>query len=125
MVVPTKRLLHIERRVRDFQIAAAPFSWRDDMSTQAAHHTATQIPIMALGWSLGIFLALTFTLCVAFGLIFSGATMYQAWLPLLPWVTWISWTSFVLGLVEAFAYGWFVALIFGPLFNYFSKRLGK
>jgi hypothetical protein len=37
-------------------------------------------------------------------------------------MTWISWSSFGLGLIEAFAYGWFVALIFGPLFNYFSAR---
>jgi len=92
------------------------------MNTQTAVRAAPQIPIVALGWSLGIFLALTFVLCVGFGLLFPGATMYQAWLPLLPWVTWISWTSFALGLVETFAYGWFVALIFGPLFNFFSAR---
>lgn len=95
------------------------------MSMQVADHTTPSIPVAALGWSLGIFLALTFVICVAFGLIFPDATMYQAWLPLLPWVTWISWTSFALGLVEAFAYGWFIALIFGPLFNYFSVRTGK
>lgn len=95
------------------------------MSTQVANRTAPQIPIAALGWSLGFFLALTFASCVVFGLIFPGATMYQAWLPLLPWVNWISWPNAALGLVEAFAYGWFVALIFGPLFNYFSARAGK
>jgi len=74
---------------------------------------------------LGLFLALSFALCVGFGLIFPGATMYQAWMPLLPWVSWIIWTSFVLGLAEAFAYGWFVALLFGPLFNFFSARGDK
>tara|TARA_R110002124_G_scaffold84683_2_gene220334 strand:- start:547 stop:834 length:288 start_codon:yes stop_codon:yes gene_type:complete len=95
------------------------------MSTQVAQRTAPRIPVSALGWSLGIFLALTFAICVAFGLIFPGATMYQAWLPLLPWVSWISWSSFVLGLAEAFAYGWFVALIFGPLFNFFAARADK
>lgn len=95
------------------------------MNTQVMERHAPQIPVAALGWSLGLFLALTFALCVAFGLIFPGATMYQAWLPLLPWVTWISWSSFFLGLVEAFAYGWFVALLFGPLFNYFSARADR
>ena len=92
------------------------------MNNEVAKRTAPQIPIAALGWSLGLFLAFTFAICVGFGLLFPGATMYQAWLPLLPWVTWISWGSFVLGLVEAFAYGWYIALIFGPLFNYFSAR---
>jgi len=92
------------------------------MNTQVASRAAPRIPIIALGWSLGLFLAVTFALCVAFGLLFPNVTMYQIWLPLLPWVTWISWTSFVLGLVETVAYGWFVALIFGPLFNYFAQR---
>jgi len=95
------------------------------MSTHVAERPAPRIPIAALGWSLGIFLALTFAICVVFGLLFPGATMYQAWLPLLPWVTWISWSSFILGLAEAFLYGWFVALIFGPLFNTFSARAAK
>jgi hypothetical protein len=95
------------------------------MNTQFAERTTSRIPIAALGWSLGFFLAFTFAICVAFGLLFPSVTMYQAWLPLLPWVTWISWASFVLGLVETFAYGWFVALIFGPLFNYFAARAGK
>lgn len=95
------------------------------MTTQISKRTTPQIPIAVLGWSLGIFLAITFAICVVFGLIFSGATMYQAWLPLLPWVTWISWGSFVLGLVEAFAYGWFVAVIFAPLFNFFAARSAK
>jgi len=95
------------------------------MSPQVAERTVPQIPIAALGWSLGIFLALAFALCVVFGLLFPSVTMYQAWLPLLPWVTWISWPSLVLGLIETLAYGWFVALIFGPLFNYFAARAGK
>lgn len=87
--------------------------------------TTPQIPIKVLGWSLGTFFAITFAICVAFGLIFTGATMFQAWLPLFPWVTWISWSNFGLGLIEAFAYGWFVALIFGPLFNFFSARQSR
>jgi 2TM family of unknown function (DUF5676) len=81
-----------------------------------------QIPIRALANSLGIFLALTFILCVGFGLLFPTATMYQAWLPLLPWVSWISFPSFVLGIVETYVYGWYIALIFGVLFNFFARR---
>jgi len=83
-------------------------------------HRPPHIPVYAFGMSLGIFLAITFLLCVLFGLIFPDVTMYQSWLPLLPWVTWITWPSVGLGLIETFAYGWFVALIFAPLFNYFA-----
>ncbi len=92
------------------------------MDTQTATQNAPRIPIVALGWSLGLFLAITFTLCVAFDLIFPSVAMNKAWLPLLPWVTWISISGFLLGLVETFLYGWFVALIFAPLFNYFAKK---
>lgn len=86
---------------------------------------ATQIwhiPVLAFGMSLGIFLAVTYALCVGFDLLFPGQAMYQTWLRLLPGFTWLTWPSFLLGLVESFAYGWYVALIFGPLFNFFARR---
>lgn len=80
------------------------------------------ISIYSVGMSVGIMLALSFALCVVFGLIVPGATMYLAWLPLLPGVNWISWQSALLGLVESFAYGWYIALIFVPAWNFFSRR---
>tara|TARA_R110002051_G_scaffold281373_2_gene342994 strand:- start:759 stop:989 length:231 start_codon:yes stop_codon:yes gene_type:complete len=72
--------------------------------------------------SVGILLSLSFALCVVFGLIFPSATMYQAWLPLLPGVSWISWQGALLGLAESFAYGWYIAVIFVPAWNFFSRR---
>jgi len=83
---------------------------------------APHIPVFAFGMSLGIFLAITFVLCVGFDLLFPGMAMYETWLRLLPGFTWLSWPSFLLGLVESFVYGWYVALIFGPLFNFFARR---
>lgn len=83
-----------------------------------------RIPILALGSSLGLFLALTFVLCVLFDLWFPDQAMNSAWSPLLPGFTWINWPSFFLGLVESTAYGWYVALVFGPLYNFFAARSG-
>ena len=80
-----------------------------------------RIPVIAFGLSLGLFLAITYVLCVGFDLLFPGQAMYQTWLRLLPGFTWLTWQSFLLGLVESFAYGWYVALIFGPLFNFFAN----
>jgi len=91
-------------------------------TTHTLAQTPSRISVYALGMSLGLFLLISFVLCVAFGLVFPGATMYQSWLPLLPGVSWISWPSFFLGLAETFAYGWFVAIFFVPLFNWFSAR---
>lgn len=79
-----------------------------------------RIPVFAFGMSLGLFLAITFALCVGFDLLFPGQAMYESWLKLLPGFIWLTWPSFILGLAESFAYGWYIALIFGPLFNVFS-----
>ena len=80
------------------------------------------IRIYPVAMALGVLLAVSFALCVLFDLLFPGATMYQAWLPLLPGVSWISWPSALLGLVESFAYGWYIAVIFVPAWNFFSRR---
>jgi hypothetical protein len=78
-----------------------------------------RIPVITFGLSLSLFFAITYALCVGFDLLFPGQAMYQTWLRLLPGFTWLTWPSFLLGLVESFVYGWYVALIFGPLFNFF------
>jgi hypothetical protein len=89
--------------------------------TPLAATQVARIPVIAFGLSLGLFFAITFVLCVGFDLLFPGQAMYQAWLRLLPGFTWLTWPSFFVGLVESFAYGWYVALIFGPLFNLFAS----
>lgn len=83
-----------------------------------------RVPVVALGSSLGLFLALTFVLCVLFDLWFPERAMNPAWSPLLPGFTWINWPSFFLGLAESYSYGWYVALVFAPLFNFFAARGG-
>jgi uncharacterized protein DUF5676 len=99
-----------------------PERTRTVMVSQPATLRTARIPVAALGWSLGLFLAITFTICVVFDLIFPSVAMNRVWLPLLPWVNWITLPSFLLGLAEIFLYGWFVALIFAPLFNHFARR---
>lgn len=81
-----------------------------------------RIPVIALGMSLGLFLSLSYVLCIIFDLWFPEYSMYQVWSPFLPGFSWISVPSFFLGLVEAFAYGWYIALVFGPLYNVISRR---
>lgn len=96
------------------------------MTHGSATPAATRpLSVFTVGMSAGLFLAISFVLCVVFGLIFPWATMYQAWLPLLPGFSWLSLSSFVIGLAEAFAYGWFIAIVFVPLYNFFSERAVK
>ena len=48
--------------------------------------------------------------------------MHQLLAQLLPGFTWITWPSFLLGLLWSVVYGWYVAVVFVPLFNFFSAR---
>lgn len=44
------------------------------------------------------------------------------WQKLLPGFEWVSWKSFLIGLAESYGYGWYVALIWVPLYNVFALR---
>ena len=102
---------------------AVPLSNRhSDYQDSRSVSVGPRIPVIAFGLSLSVFLALTYVLCVLFDLWFPSYAMNQIWSPLLPGFTWISWQSFGLGLIESIAYGWYVAFIFGPIYNYFAAK---
>ena len=82
-----------------------------------------RIPIKAFGASLSLFFAITYVLCVLYGLIVTDGGMHQLLPLVLPGFTWLDWPSFLLGLVVSVVYGWYTALIFGLLFNFFATRL--
>jgi hypothetical protein len=96
----------------DFQ---APARANNSMIAPTGH----RLPIAATGMSLGLFISITYVLSVLFDLWLPQFAMNSTWAPLLPGFTW---TSFLIGLVETFAYGWYVALLFVPLFNFFAYR---
>jgi len=82
------------------------------------------IPVFALGMALSIFLAISFILCVAGYLLLPGLPVNHALLAVLPGVEPLRWPGFFVGLIESLAWGWYIALIFGPLYNIFvlSRR---
>jgi hypothetical protein len=41
---------------------------------------------------------------------------------LLPGFSWLTWPAFFIGLAWSFAFGWYVAAVFAPLFNFFVGR---
>ncbi len=75
-----------------------------------------------VGVSVGLFLSISFVLCVIYDLVFPGQTMYLAWIRLLPGFKWITWGTFFLGLVESFLYVIYFAIIFVPLYNFFKRK---
>ncbi len=82
----------------------------------------SKIPVVSLGLSLCVFLAISYVLCILLGLVWSSPGLHQPWLQFLPGFTWLTWPSFFLGLAESLAYGWYIALVFAPLFNFFAGQ---
>lgn len=81
------------------------------------------IPLIPFGMSVSLFFVVTYTGCIVFYLLFPDLVRTHALLAqFLPGFTLLDWPSFFLGLVESFGFGWYVALIFGPLYNYFVGR---
>lgn len=83
------------------------------------------ISLIATGHASSALLAITFTLCVVFDLLFPGMAMYQVWLKLLPGFEWLSWKSFFLGLAESYGYGWYFSLIWVPIYNFVVSRQSR
>ena len=87
-------------------------------------YPAHTIPVLALGMGLSLFLVFSYVLCVLGYLFWPSLPIQHSALSIfLPGFTLLSWPSFFLGLVESFGWGWYVALVFGPLYNFFVGRL--
>ena len=84
-----------------------------------------RLSLLAVGHATSLFLAITFTLCVVFDLIFPEHAMFQAWQELLPGFVWLSWKSLFIGIIESYAYGWYFALIWVPLYNVCMVKCDK
>ena len=80
------------------------------------------LSLKGFGHATSLLLAISFVLCVAFDLLFPAHAMFKAWQSLLPGFQWISLSSFFVGAVESYAYGWYIALIWVPIYNVVTLR---
>ena len=78
-----------------------------------------------LGMSLGLSFAIFYALCIALGAVVPDYGLHKPWLQFFPGFEWLTAKGFVIGLAESFAYGWFAAIVFVPLYNLFSARSGR
>ena len=76
--------------------------------------------------SLASFSAITFTLCVGYGLAVPS-TFHAAWLleAMLPGFKWLSIGSFALGLIETALYGAWAGFLYSTLYNFFVRRTAR
>ncbi len=76
--------------------------------------------------SLASFGAISFVLCVGYGLL-APAAFHPSWLleALLPGFKWLGFGSFVLGLIESVLYGAWAGVLYSALYNYFAGRAAR
>jgi hypothetical protein len=93
-----------------------------ELHSRDAATVPSRLPVFALGTSLSAFLAISYLLCVLYHIVFPNQTVTEMWFAMFPGFTWLTWQSFVLGLIESIALGWYAAFVFGPLYNFFAAR---
>ena len=77
-------------------------------------------------WALGIWSAITFIVCVVYGLVTPQSLHMHEFLELvLPAFKWLTWWGFLLGLAESFLYGVYAGLVFSPVYNWLWRRWGS
>ena len=104
-------------------MVTANTSARRQVGVPLASRDARTIPVLAFGMSLSLFSLISYVICIIGYLLFPALPINHAALSIfLPGFTLLSWPTFLLGLVESLAYGWYIALIFGPLYNFFVTR---
>ncbi len=83
------------------------------------------ISLVAVGHASSLLLVISYVLCIGFDLLFPEQAMFAAWRKLLPGFEWLTWKGFFIGLAESYGYGWYFALVWVPIYNFFATRAGK
>ncbi len=84
------------------------------------------LKIKVVTWSLGLFTMISFVICVVYGLLTPEPLhMHQFLEIVLPAFKWISLGSFFLGLLESFAWGVYIGLVYVPIYNFIYKKVNK
>ena len=83
---------------------------------------SARLRLLAVGNTLSLLLVISYLLCICIGILVPDQMrMYEAWAPLLPGFEWLTWRGFLIGLVETYLYGWYIAILFVVLYHWFSK----
>ena len=84
----------------------------------------SSLSIKRLGLSLSTFFAISYVICIlGYLLIPDFPVKHEALSLFLPGFKLLSWESYFLGLIESFAWGWYIAAVFAPLYNFFGRRV--
>ena len=82
--------------------------------------------IKVVSWALATTTAISFVVCVVFGLFTPDSLHSRALLEqLLPGFMWLTPLGFLIGLVESFLYGAYAGLVYVPVYNFFARRFSS
>ena len=82
-----------------------------------------RLAIGIVGVSLCTFFIITFAVCVAGYMLLPSIPITHAALTLfLPNFSGLDWRSIFVGLAASVFWGWYIALLFCPLYNFFSRQ---
>lgn len=82
--------------------------------------------IKVVSLSLGVFAAVSFIVCVLWGLLLPESLHMHGLLEMvLPGFKWLSVGSFFLGLIESFLFGIYIGVVYVPIRNFFGKRFAS
>lgn len=102
---------------------ARPAPAMESAGSAPAARSTPLVPVMTFGRGLSCFFAVTYVICILGYLLIPGPFISHSVLALfLPGFKLLDWPNFALGLAESFAFGWYVALVFGPIYNFFAVR---
>ncbi len=82
--------------------------------------------IKVVSWALATTTAISFVLCVTYGLATPQTLHMHVFLEqVLPGFKWLTLPGFVIGLVESFLYGVYAGMVYVPVYNFFARRFGR
>ena len=84
----------------------------------------SSLSIKKLGLSLSTFFAISYVICIMGYLLMPDFPVrHEALAIFLPGFQLLSWQSYFLGLIESFVWGWYIAAVFAPLYNFFGRHV--
>ena len=82
--------------------------------------------IKVVSWALATTAAISFVVCVAYGLATPETLHMHAFLEqVLPGFKWLTLPGFVIGLIESFLYGVYAGMVYVPIYNFFARRFDR
>jgi hypothetical protein len=94
--------------------------------TPGGEEEMSSLSIKRLGLSLSTFFAISYVICILGYLLMPDFPVrHEALSMFLPGFKLLSWQSYFLGLIESFAWGWYIAAVFAPLYNFFGHHVAQ